>query len=139
MEYVPGGELFARLRKSGRFSMDAARFYTAQVVLALAYLHSNNIVYRDLKPENILIDPQGYIRLCDFGFAKKIEDKTFTLCGTPEYLAPEVRWLSLSDSLSTVVHRRVLGHPLEGLRSSGRLVVARSADVRDARGVRRLR
>lgn len=91
MEYVPGGELFSRLRKLGRFTPEAARFYGAQVIVALAYLHSHNIVYRDLKPENILIDPQGYLRLCDFGFAKRIEDKTFTLCGTPEYLAPEVR------------------------------------------------
>lgn len=96
MEYVPGGELFARLRKSGRFPTEAARFYGSQVILALAYLHSYNIVYRDLKPENILIDPQGYIRLCDFGFAKRIEDKTFTLCGTPEYLAPEARRYAVS-------------------------------------------
>lgn len=111
MEYVPGGELFARLRKCGRFSTEASRFYAAQVILALAYLHSNNIVYRDLKPENILIDPQGYVRLCDFGFAKRIEDKTFTLCGTPEYLAPEVPQLeSWSRTTRSVLtrHRQVI-------------------------------
>lgn len=54
------------------------------------YLHSRNVVYRDLKPENLLIDPEGYLKLTDFGFAKNIEGRTYTLCGTPEYLAPEI-------------------------------------------------
>ena len=54
------------------------------------YLHSLNIIYRDLKPENILIDKEGYLKLTDFGFAKYCETRTYTLCGTPEYLAPEV-------------------------------------------------
>ena len=54
------------------------------------YMHSKNIIYRDLKPENILIDEEGYLKLTDFGFAKFCEGKTYTLCGTPEYLAPEV-------------------------------------------------
>jgi len=54
------------------------------------YLHSKNIVYRDLKPENLLVDKNGFLRLTDFGFAKYCEGRTFTLCGTPEYLAPEV-------------------------------------------------
>ena len=54
------------------------------------YLHSKNIIYRDLKPENILIDRQGYLKLTDFGFAKICEGRTYTLCGTPEYLAPEI-------------------------------------------------
>jgi len=90
MEYVNGGELFTRLRKVGALSPDVARFYSAQIVLALEYLHQNMILYRDLKPENVLIDSRGYLRLADFGFAKKVEDRTWTLCGTPEYLAPEV-------------------------------------------------
>jgi serine/threonine protein kinase len=54
------------------------------------YLHSLNIIYRDLKPENILIDLNGYIKLTDFGFSKYIKDRTYTLCGTPGYMAPEI-------------------------------------------------
>ena len=54
------------------------------------YLHTKNIVYRDLKPENLLIGSDGYLKLTDFGFAKFIEGRTYTLCGTPEYLAPEI-------------------------------------------------
>lgn len=90
MEFVIGGELFSQLRKSGRFGNDTSRFYAAEIILALAYLHTKNIVYRDLKPENLLIDKDGHIKITDFGFAKHVEDRTWTLCGTPEYLAPEI-------------------------------------------------
>lgn len=90
MEYVIGGELFSQLRKVGRFSNETSLFYTCEIVLALAYLHSKNFVYRDLKPENLLIDRNGHIKITDFGFAKQVEDRTWTLCGTPEYLAPEI-------------------------------------------------
>ena len=90
MSYVPGGELFTHLRRAQRFTPDVTRFYLSTIVLALRYLHSFNIVYRDLKPENLLLDSRGYLRLTDFGFAKVVDDRTWTLCGTPEYLAPEV-------------------------------------------------
>ena len=65
-------------------------FYAACIVDVFEHIHSYGIVYRDLKPENVLIDKYGYVKLADFGFAKKVIDKTYTLCGTPEYLAPEV-------------------------------------------------
>ncbi|KAJ7582579.1 putative cyclic AMP-dependent protein kinase catalytic subunit [Mycena floridula] len=90
MSYVPGGELFTHLRRAERFTPDVTRFYLATIILALKYLHSFNIIYRDLKPENLLLDSRGYLRLTDFGFAKIVDDRTWTLCGTPEYLAPEI-------------------------------------------------
>ena len=90
MEYVQGGELFTHLRTCKRFENAQTQFYAAQVTLMLEYLHSMEIAYRDLKPENILIDAQGYLKLTDFGFAKKVDGRTYTLCGTPEYLAPEI-------------------------------------------------
>lgn len=90
LEYVVGGEVFSYLRRAGSFSADVARFYVATIVLAIEYLHNNNIIYRDLKPENLLIDSSGYTKVTDFGFAKQVEERTWTLCGTPEYLAPEI-------------------------------------------------
>jgi serine/threonine protein kinase len=90
LEYVIGGELFSHLRKAGRFANETTRFYAGAIVLALQHLHSMDIVYRDLKPENLLLDDHGYLKITDFGFAKKVEDRTWTLCGTPEYLAPEI-------------------------------------------------
>jgi serine/threonine protein kinase len=90
LEYIIGGELFTHLRKAGKFTNDHTRFYAAQIVMALQYLHNDSIVYRDLKPENLLLDLTGYLKITDFGFAKKVEDRTWTLCGTPEYLAPEI-------------------------------------------------
>ncbi|RYO74421.1 hypothetical protein DL764_010824 [Monosporascus ibericus] len=90
MDFVEGGELFSLLRKSGRFPNPVAKFYAAEVTLALEYLHARNIIYRDLKPENLLLDRHGHLKITDFGFAKKVPDKTWTLCGTPDYLAPEV-------------------------------------------------
>lgn len=90
IEYVQGGELFTHLRRQKRFGKVQASFFAAQVVMMLEHLHSNNVVYRDLKPENLLIDSMGYLKLSDFGFAKIVKERTYTLCGTPEYIAPEI-------------------------------------------------
>ncbi|XP_014219547.1 cAMP-dependent protein kinase catalytic subunit-like [Copidosoma floridanum] len=90
LPFVNGGEMFTHLRKLGKFDENLSRFYAAQVALVLEYLHKCSLVYRDLKPENILIDNEGYVRVTDFGFSKMIENRTWTLCGTPEYLAPEI-------------------------------------------------
>ena len=89
-EFVQGGEIFRLLRKERFFPNDVALFYTTEIVLALEFLHKQHIAYRDLKPENLLIASDGHLKITDFGFAKIIKDRSFTLCGTPEYLAPEI-------------------------------------------------
>ena len=90
LEYIAGGELFTYLRNIGRLDSNHSRLFAAQITLMFEYLHSMNIIYRDLKPENLLINPDGYLKLTDFGFAKLVEGRTYNLCGTPEYLAPEI-------------------------------------------------
>lgn len=85
-----GGELFSVLRARTFFDEDTARFYAAQVISAFDYMHNKNIIYRDLKPENLLLDEKGYLKVTDFGFAKVVTGRTYTLCGTPDYLAPEI-------------------------------------------------
>lgn len=92
MEFVPGGEVFYHLRRAVKYPQSTSQFYAAQIVLVLEYLHGLRVGYRDLKPENLLIAANGYLRVVDFGFAKYIEEgtKSFTMCGTPEYLAPEI-------------------------------------------------
>ncbi|PSN49811.1 cAMP-dependent protein kinase catalytic subunit alpha [Blattella germanica] len=83
-----------------RFDENLSSFYAAQVILAIEYMHFLGLIYRDLKPENILIDKDGYLKITDLGFCKKIDkSRTYTLCGTPYYLAPEVI-LSKSYSFS---------------------------------------
>ena len=90
-EYIPGGSLNTLLKAQKRLPLNNARFYLASVITALDYLHKKSIVYRDLRPQNILINKNGYIKLADFGLAKKMEsDVTFTMCGAPEYYSPEM-------------------------------------------------
>jgi protein kinase A len=84
--------MFTHIQKQRkrRFTEEQTRFFAAETVIAFEYLHNLDIVFRDLKPENMLIDHRGHVRITDFGFAKRVEDKTWTMCGTPEYLAPEI-------------------------------------------------
>ena len=90
-DFYNGGELFYYL-SNGRFSENRARFYAAEIALGLQYLHSKGIVYRDLKPENLLLDADGHIKITDFGLSKENAsgEELHSLCGTPEYLAPEI-------------------------------------------------
>jgi len=86
-----GGELFSVLREKTFFSENTARFYAGSVVCAFEYMHNMNFIYRDLKPENLLLDSKGVMKVTDFGFAKDVSSgRTWTLCGTPDYLAPEI-------------------------------------------------
>lgn len=91
IDLLPGGELMNYHRKYRKFTEAMSKFYTASVILAFERLHSELIAYRDLKPENMVLDPDGYSILVDFGLAKQIEEgQTYTFCGTPDYLAPEI-------------------------------------------------
>lgn len=92
-EFIQGGELFFHLHKEKRFSNEKTKFYIVEIILALEYLHNNKMIYRDLKPQNVLLDKTGHIKLTDFGLStilKKPKEKAFTICGTPQYLAPEI-------------------------------------------------
>ena len=106
LEFIPGGELWSYLydhlqeKDRGRFGgleLEQATHYAATVILALEHIHGLGYSYRDLKPENLLITSEGYLKIVDFGFAKQIpfinktgtvQFRTFTLCGTPDYMAP---------------------------------------------------
>ena len=89
-EYSPGSQFIFYLRQIGRLREDIACFYAAQIVLAFEYLHSLDVIYRNLKPENLMLDHRGYLKITCFEFAKRVRGRTWTLCGTPEYLAPEM-------------------------------------------------
>lgn len=90
MEYVQGLDLFDALREMNILNNENSRFYIGCLVLMLEHLHEREIIYRDLKPENIMIDPQGYPKLIDFGTAKVLVNRTYTIVGTPHYMAPEI-------------------------------------------------
>ena len=90
MEYLPGSELCDVIRDIGLLNKSEAIFYGASMLISINYLHERKVIYRDLKPENIIVIENGYIKLIDFGTAKKIEDRTSTIIGTPHYMAPEV-------------------------------------------------
>ena len=93
MDYIQGGELKKHLTQRTRFGDFQAKFYCAQIAIALGYLHKSGVIYRDLKPENILLDKDGYIKLADFGLAKIVSEgdrESNSFCGTPEYLSPEM-------------------------------------------------
>uniref|UniRef100_A0A674P6R0 cGMP-dependent protein kinase n=1 Tax=Takifugu rubripes TaxID=31033 RepID=A0A674P6R0_TAKRU len=120
LEACLGGELWSLLRDMSYFDDPTAMFCTGCVLEAFDYLHAMGIVYRDLKPENLLLDARGYVKLADFGFAKKIGlgKKTWTFCGTPEYVAPEVIMNKGHDfgadcwALGVLIFELLTGNPL---------------------------
>ena len=119
LELVQGGDMFGLLDMFPTgLREDHARFYTACVALALRHIHSRGYVYRDVKLENVLIGADGYVKLCDFGFAKRVSDaRTFTKCGTDEYAPPEVVWgqgrSTAADwwGLGILLHEMFTGRP----------------------------
>ena len=93
LDFCSGGELFFHISKNKRFHEMSAKYYFAELVLAIEHLHDHNIVYRDLKPENVLIDDDGHIRITDFGLAKPNfypASTSDSFCGSPEYMSPEM-------------------------------------------------
>lgn len=118
-DFFNGGELFHYLSKGSPFPEERARLYAAEITLALGHIHAMNIIYRDLKPENLLLDADGHIRVADFGLSKEnvVGDDVKSICGTPEYLAPEVikgqKYGKAVDwwSLGTLIYEMISGLP----------------------------
>ena len=117
-EFMQGGELFFHLYREKRFNNEKAKFYAIEIILAIEFLHKKNMMYRDLKPENVLIDKKGHIKLTDFGLSKilsKEKEKTYTICGTPQYLAPEILTCDGYDdavdwwSLGCIIYKMLTG------------------------------
>lgn len=92
LEHVEGKEFFKYLCQKNTLNEEETKFYISNVIIALEYLHNKDIIYRDLKPENIILSKNGYLKLIDFGFSKKLKKNqlTFTICGTPDYISPEI-------------------------------------------------
>ncbi|XP_031617162.1 cGMP-dependent protein kinase 1 isoform X2 [Contarinia nasturtii] len=119
MECCLGGDVWTQLQKTKCFEEKTSKFVTACVVEAFDYLHTRGIIYRDLKPENLMIDADGYVKLVDFGFAKRVgpNSKTWTFAGTPEYVAPEIILNKGHDravdywALGVFIHELLLGKP----------------------------
>ena len=92
-DFVPGGKLRTLLNQKKKLLLEQTKFYIANILLILEYLHKNNIIYRDLRPDTLLIKENGYLTILDISYAKELKhskDLTYTLCGTPNYLAPEI-------------------------------------------------
>ena len=120
MDFCAGGELFYHLHNVGRLTEQQAKFYFAEIVLGIEYLHRNFIIYRDLKPENVLLDLDGHVRLADFGLSKDgitLRTTTASFCGSPEYMSPEMLQqcghnLSVDFySLGALVYEMIIGLP----------------------------
>ncbi|EGC33376.1 hypothetical protein DICPUDRAFT_8174, partial [Dictyostelium purpureum] len=134
MEYASKKDLFYHLRASKQFSENTTRQIVAQIVLAIDYLHRENIIYRDLKPENILVDDKGHIKLTDFGFSKKTDYNTTSVCGTLPYMAPEILISHMGHgkavdwwALGVVIYELITGSlPFE---NSKEFLINRKSDV----------
>jgi serine/threonine protein kinase len=93
LEFMRGGDLFTLLVQEGCLPLAVARFFASEVLVALTFIHDRHHVYRDLKPENVLLEESGHLKLADMGFCKQlmIGERTYTTCGTHDYMAPEAR------------------------------------------------
>jgi serum/glucocorticoid-regulated kinase 2 len=119
IDLCTGGEIFFHLGKVAKFSEEHAKFYFAELLLGLEYLHAKDIVYRDIKPENILIDIDGHVKIADFGLSKIIhkKEKSYSFCGSPEYMCPEILKAIGHDRradiycIGTLLYELVVGYP----------------------------